>query len=342
MKRLLIASAVLCLAACSQSHPLNGTALRAASAAPAAAKPRVVVADLDSAFNPYHSFYEGKGDADNDSPIYPKGSPPSSVTPEVLAEFGVDKDHILSVTRSGLFPRDFKADEGLWANIKKGEVYWYKGTNVLAVSYAGDSLPPLKPIPAKNQHGTGTSSSVLFANPEAIVLFVESWDTLGSQAPHEFGFRHPSVDIITTSYGYGIGAPGVGGTGLFPPEPNAFFSSFIGVVKLGKLHFSSGGNMPGSTPHRGGAGPWWSIGVSGIEEGSSEGRTITSGDFPDFVADFTQDIPYCLNCESGLKKGVGAPASRHRAPPASPRNCCSICAVISDMLVVFIWSTTWR
>ncbi len=306
MKRLLLASAVLFLAACGVSDPFNGSAAAKADAPTTTKnKARVVVADLDTAFNPYHSFfYEDTGNPLLEGTLYPKGSPPSSVTPEVLKEFGIDKDHILSVTRTGFFSKDLEADAALWAKVKKGEVYWFKGTNVLAVSYAGDSLPPLKPITDKNQHGTGTSSSVLSANPEAIVVFVESWDTLGGQAPHEFGFRHPSVDIITTSYGYGVGIPGVGGTGLFPPEPNAFFSSFMGVVKLGKLHFSSGGNMPGSTPHRGGAGPWWSIGVSGIEEGSSEGRTLTSGDFPDFVADFTQDIPYCLNCETGLGKGI--------------------------------------
>ncbi|HUS24696.1 MAG TPA: hypothetical protein VM369_07090, partial [Candidatus Binatia bacterium] len=57
-------------------------------------------------------------------------------------------------------------------------------------------------------------------------------------------------------------------------------------------------------PEAGGAGPWWIMGVAGMEEGSSEGKTSVSGFFPDFVSDFTQTLPYCFECESGLSSTV--------------------------------------
>jgi len=307
MKRVFLAPAVLLLAACNGSDPFNGTLAKAEGSPVTGSKARVVVADLDTAFNPYHSFfYEDTGNPLLVGTLYPRGSPPSSVTPEVLKEFGIDKDHILSVTRTGKFANDIKADEALWASVKKGEVYWFKGTNVLAVSYATDALPPLKPMNDKNPHGTGTSSTVLFANPEAIILFVESWDTLGNKEPHDFAFKHPLVDILTTSYGKGLPFVPIG-TGAFHPELAGFYASFTAVARMGKLHFSSGGNTPGFTPGRGGAGPWWSIGVDGSEEdvkAGTDGRAAESGNFPDFVSDFTQDIPYCLECESGIRNGV--------------------------------------
>jgi hypothetical protein len=67
------------------------------------------------------------------------------------------------------------------------------------------------------------------------------------------------------------------------------------------------------TALRGGAGPWWSIGVSGIEEGSSNGDTALSGNLPDFVSDFTQDLPYCMDCESGTAEVSGTSFSTPRS-----------------------------
>ncbi|HUS25599.1 MAG TPA: hypothetical protein VM369_11685 [Candidatus Binatia bacterium] len=286
------------LAGCGQSTLADG------DKAAAAGGPRVVVADLDTAFNPYHAFFYESQKRPLNSPIYPAGHGPSAVTPEVLAAFGIDEDHILDVTRTGKYANDIKTDAALWAGVKRRELYWFRGTNVLAISFVSDAEAPLYPTADKSEHGVGTSGAVLTANPEAIVLFVESDDTLGSEAPHAYAFNHPLVDILTTSYGVSLGIPGVGGTGVWASDTNAFYSSFNGVVHLGKLHFSSSFNMQGWTPGRGGAGPWWSIGISGIEEGDSEGRTATSGEFPDFVADFTQNLPYCNDCESGLTPGT--------------------------------------
>lgn len=255
-------------------------------------RPRVVVADIDSAINPYHEFYYRQ---------------PSSVTQEVLTDLGVKPGNIVKLTRTGDFAADRAADAGFWSRVQRGELYHFAGTNIIATSLAF-SEPYLKPVAAKNPHGTGTSAAVLTANPDAIIYFIEANDALGSAESHAAAFRNPAVDIVTTSYGVSVAL------GLLPlPEYRAFEYSHEGVVGRGKLHFSSGGNGPGVTALRAGAGPWWSIGVSGIEEESSDGDTALSGNLPDFVSDFTQTLPYCMDCESGTTSVGGTSFSTPRS-----------------------------
>ncbi|NKF21079.1 PKD domain-containing protein [Solimonas marina] len=254
--------------------------------------PRVVVADIDSGINPYHDNYYHGG------PLYGDRYP-SAVTKEVLAAFGVKPENVVKLTRTGDIAADIAADQAFWDRVQPGERYHFVGTNIIAASYAGEGLAPLVPDIAKSSHGVGTSSSVINANPEAVLFFLETEGNLGNDDAHDAAFLNPEVDIVTTSYGVSIPYTG------FPlPETRAFHDTYKGVVEQGKLHFSSGGNAPGLTPLRAGAGPWWSIGVGGIEEGSSEGDTLISGVFPDFVSDFTQDIPYCMDCESEIDTGV--------------------------------------
>jgi PKD repeat protein len=270
---------------------------------PPAGKPRVVVGVIDSAINMYHDFFYA-------------GSP-DSVTPAVLAELGVKPENHITLTRTGDIAADIAADQAIWDSIKRGELYWFVGTNVIAASFAGDDAagnphPLLKPTTAKSPHGVGTSSAVLKANPEAVILFAETEGALANNDSHDLVFLHPAVDFISTSYG-------LGAAGAFPPELWSFRNSYKAVVDMGKLHFSSGGNAPGFTPGRAGAGPWWSIGVSGFEEDSSNGRTTVSGNFPDFVSDFTQDLARCMDCESGLAPYSGTSFSTPRAAGVASR-----------------------
>ncbi len=249
----------------------------------AAAEPRVVVSVIDSAINPYHEFFNSNGELYRDTA-------PSAVTPAVLAEFGIDNAHILHLTRSGDFAADFAADEALWSQVRPGELYWFAGTNILAISFSPGSRI-LLPDNAEDTHGVGVTASVLRGNPEAIVVFVEGTGAEGEG----YAFNHPLIDIVTTSYG----APGS------PPLPFHLTSSYAGVVKQGKLHFGASDNSPALALPDGTAGPWWSIGIAGFEEHGSEGKQLSSGSLSDFVADFSQDLPYCHDCESGLQKNVG-------------------------------------
>ena len=257
---------------------------------------RVVVAVIDSAINPYHSFYHAPARS-------------GAVTQEVLRELGVKPENVITLTRTGRMADDLAADEAKWAAVKRGEPYHFAGTNIVAISFAGqdgdgNDHPPLKPAwyPGddprnKNPHGTGTSASVLNANPDAVIVFVETEGDLGNNAAHEFALRHPAVDILTTSYGIAL----AGVVGVLP-ETRTFHETYDGVVRRGKLHFTSAGNNPGLDPLSGGAGPWWSIGVSGVEEDKpsfteeddAQGQQVMSGNMADVVGDYTQQLPYCL------------------------------------------------
>ncbi|HUR40810.1 MAG TPA: thrombospondin type 3 repeat-containing protein, partial [Verrucomicrobiae bacterium] len=253
-------------------------------------RPRVVVADLDSGINPYHENYYAKG---------------SQVTKEVLTALGVKPENVVKLTRTGAtLADDLESDAAFWDRVQRGELYHFLGTNIIAASYAPSGTAFLKPDVTKSSHGVGTSSSVVDANPDAILLFIEQHTDLGSAESHAYVFNHPEVDIVTTSYGVSVPAGPVGSTGIPVPEYGAFEHTFEGVVDNGKLHFSSGGNGPGLTLQRAGAGPWWSIGVTAINEGESNGKETRSGSFADFVADFIQDLPYCMDCKTGREAGV--------------------------------------
>ena len=257
-----------------------------------APKPRVVVAVPDSGINPYHAFYrEG-------SPIYPFGAPPNSVTEPLLADFGVPVDCRLELTRTGDFGADYKADidSGLWARAADCDVVWFVGTNVLAKSFAS-SARLILPDDEEDTHGVGTSAAVLYANPEAVLVFLEGT----SDAASQWAFRHPHIDIVSTSYGP-VGSA---------PIPENLGGSFEGVYEHGKMHFGACDNTPSTAPQDGTCGAWWSIGVAGMQEAqenepetSSNSRDHISGTFPDFISDFTQTIPYCANCEGGYSDGI--------------------------------------
>ena len=252
---------------------------------------RVVVAVPDSFTNPYHDFFYAG------SPIYKK-SKPSSVTPAVLREFGIGKSNIITLTRTGNFAADFAKDKAKFDRIEKGEPYWFKGTNLIGISFNADKLR-LRPDGSDSAHGVGTTGAVLAANPEAIVVSID--DT--SDESEKWAFTHPAVDIVSTSYGP---------TPSTPTVSNLSFS-YTGVVKNGKLHFGAAANDPSPAAYDSTAGPWWTIGIGGFEEGDTEGRQVSSGTATDFVADFTQELPYCRNCEGGMDFPSGTSFSTPRS-----------------------------
>lgn len=262
----------------------------ATSLAPVAAKPtarpkskaRVVVGVIDSGINPYHEYFNAGGT------LYGKDKP-SAVTPDVLKEFGIGKDQIIKVTRTGNFASDFAKDKAQFEKIKKGKPYWFKGTNIIGISFTDSDH--LRPDGTASTHGIGTAAAVLTANPEAVVVAVEGINN----DSEEWAFTEPAVDIVTTSYGPVTSAPTL----------NHLSSSYTGVVENGKAHFGAAANDPTYSTLDETSGPWWSIGVAGYEEGSTNGRQMTSGSVADFVGDFTQDLPYCRSCEEGTRSVGG-------------------------------------
>ncbi|MES2885786.1 MAG: S8 family serine peptidase [Pseudomonadota bacterium] len=257
---------------------------------------RVVVAVIDSGINPYHAFYNAG------SPIYPAGSAPSAVTSSVLEEFGIDArpECQLKLTRTGNFATDFAADSGKFTAAANCPVVWFKGTNVLAKSFDTAGIKYL-PNDEDDTHGVGTSSAVLKASPEAIVLFLEG---VGTPA-EEYAMTHPAIDFISTSYGI----PGS------LPLPGHIALSYTGTFTHGKLHFGACDNSPAPGTADGTCGPWWTIGVAGFDErddnyvtgepqDAGHGRNVSSGTLPDFLADFNQVLPYCMACEDGYNEAT--------------------------------------
>lgn len=248
----------------------------------------MVVAVIDTGINPYHEFFHKGG------PIYGFDKP-SSVTPAVLREFGIDRDHIISVTRTGNFPADFARDADEFDRMKKGELYWFEGTNVMGISF-GDGKP-LRPDGNDSAHGIGTAGAVIRANPDSIVIAVEG---MGAPKAEKWAFTEPGVDIVSTSYGPTTSYPTL----------NHLSNSYDGVVKRGKAHFGAAANDPTWSSLDETSGPWWSIGIAGFEENDGEeeasnGRQLSSGNVPDFVGDFTQLLPYCRSCEKGMESVGG-------------------------------------
>lgn len=280
-----------------------------------AGQPRVVVALADNAINPYHIYFNGCTDTAAGracSPIYPEGAPPSSVTPEVLAEFGIDDDHVVRLTRTGNFAADYAADQAIWERIRtgpRGELYWFAGTNIIAASYSDFGLILATPPPSgaalpASVHGVGTTAAVLSGNPEAIMVFVQrDTDAAGfvidetARRAVSFMFNHPAIDIVSGSHAT-LGSP---------PHVGHMTDSFEGVYRNGKLHFNGCRNEPTVGWMSESCGPWWTIGISGFHEGQNyngtnpnNGRELSAALFPDFVADFAQILPYCTGCESGM------------------------------------------
>ena len=230
---------------------------------------RVVVADVDSGINPYHERFQG-----------------TNVTPEVLAEFGITESQIIDLS-PGPVPAAAAVD---FAGVERGKPYWFRGTNVIGISFDPSGLPIM--ADARDEHGTGTASSVLDANPEAVVVMVEG---TGNADAETWAFSHPAVDVVTTSYGFPFS----------PPLGFHLAESYAGVVKRGKMHFGASDNSPALSPFDGTSGPWWTIGIAGFHEGSSEGRETLSGNVIDFVSDFRQTIPYCVDCRTGTRAVSG-------------------------------------
>lgn len=226
---------------------------------------RSVVAVIDSAVNPYHDFYH-------------KGPP---IPKEILATF-VDSQGRppleIRLTMEGSWQERRDADADVWDNIEAGRLVHFVGTRLLAVSFGGNII-------SGGAHGTGTTSSVLITDPEAIVVLVQG---VGGNEGEKWAATTPWVDILSESYGLYCGQPVVE---LATPESTA--RNNLVAWENGKIVVGAADNTPCPAMNDGTSGPPWVVGVSG-DHPATEGacREPVSGNFPDFTADFTQDLPY--------------------------------------------------
>ena len=182
-----------------------------------------------------------------------------------------------NITKEGTWEERYEADkETCWDLITSSDIVYFTGTRIIGTTPDDSTDIPILDDPSDG-HGTAVTGSVLDANPNAIIFFVEGF----SDAAVLAAAHHPLVDIITTSFGP-IGSI---------PVPGIEDSTRVAVVENNKIHTGAADNTPSPAVQDPTAGPPWSIGVSGYAEEDDDQKETMSGSYPDIAADWTQMLP---------------------------------------------------
>ena len=177
----------------------------------------------------------------------------------------------------GTYQERVDADqESCWTQITASDIVYFKGTRIFGTSPDMDSGVPILDDP-NDGHGTAVTGSVLDADPDAIIFFVEGFSDNAVLA----AANQPLVDILTTSFG----------ALLSLPVPGINDATKVAVVENHKIHTGAADNSPSPAVQDATAGPPWSIGVSGYAEGDDDQKETMSGSYPDMASDWTQFLP---------------------------------------------------
>lgn len=218
-----------------------------------------VVAPIDTGINVYHNHFRT-----NDT--YPQW---------LLDGLGVNK--VCNLTFNGTYEERVAADQdSCWNKLTTSDVVYFPGTRIIGTSPDGESGTLILDDPSDG-HGTAVTGSVLNANPDAVIFFVEGFSDNAVLA----AANTPFVDILTTSFGP-IGSV---------PIPGIEDATRVAVVDNDKIHTGAADNTPSPAVQDPTAGPPWSIGVSGYAEEDDDQKETMSGSYPDVAADWTQYLP---------------------------------------------------
>ena len=218
-----------------------------------------VIAPIDTGINVYHDHFRT-------NETYPQW---------LLDELGVNK--VCELTFNGTWQERYDADRtDCWDNLTTSDIVYFPGTKIVGTSPDGDGGILILDDPSDG-HGTAVTGSVIDANPEAVIFFVEGFsDTAVLAAANQ-----PLVDVISTSFG-AIGSI---------PVPGIEDATKVAVVEKNKLHTGAADNSPSPAIQDATAGPPWSIGIAGYAEEGDDQKEIMSGSYPDISADWTQYLP---------------------------------------------------
>ena len=218
-----------------------------------------VVAPIDTGINVYHVHFAMNGS-------YPQW---------LLDGLGVTM--WCNLTQEGSWTERYEADRSTcWDNITSQDIVWFVGTRIIGTTPDDETEIPILDDPSDG-HGTAVTGSVLDANPDAVIFFVEGF----SDAAVLAAANQPLVDIISTSFGP-IGSI---------PVPGIEDATKVAVVQEGKIHTGASDNTPSPAVQDSTAGPPWSIGISGYAEEDDDQKETMSGSYPDIAADWTQLLP---------------------------------------------------
>ena len=218
-----------------------------------------IVAPIDTGINVYHQHF---------------------ILNETLPDWmlnGLGVTMWCNITKEGTWEERYEADkETCWDIITSSDIVYFSGTGIIGTTPDDATDIPILDDPSDG-HGTAVTGSVLDANPNAIIFFVEGF----SDAAVLAAANQPLVDIITTSFGP-IGSI---------PVPGIEDSTRVAVVENKKIHTGAADNTPSPAVQDPTAGPPWSIGVSGYAAEDDDQKETMSGSYPDIAADWTQMLP---------------------------------------------------
>lgn len=219
----------------------------------------------------------------------------------MLAEFGIDDSRVLRLTRTGNPDADLQADRKKFEAVQLGKPYWIAGTNLIFISEDPGELPilpnevvdnPIDDDLSTTSSFGGSAASILWSNPEAIVLVYENlpseYDSVATDA---------RVDVVSTFL--------TANRTPIDADDAALQASYDGVVKMGKLLVGVADAQTESqvtnaySINNQNQGPFWTISVGRFEEGESNGKYLQDPNPLEFVADSNLLVPGCHHCQDG-------------------------------------------
>lgn len=233
------------------------------------AQPHVIVGIPDSGINPYHEeFY--RPNLDEHPCNYIEDFPCQNV--EKL-DLSIDYAQQEGVT----FEEVVEKDAAVWDSVEPFNLYWIPKTPFVAVmcdDYTGTAISPASDtciLDDGTDHGTGTTSSVIRENPDALIAFKQ-----GSSSIEPLQDRDIPVDIYSVSWG----------TVVPIPLPQS--------VPSQPIYVKSAGNDPRPVPSDGWSGNPKVISVGGAypERGIISGPQDEpmAGKSPDVVSWYCRDV----------------------------------------------------
>lgn len=194
------------------SQPPEGDA--AGSTAPDQPVPHVIVGLPDSGINPYHEVFHRPDLTQHPCsyiPGFPCGVPALP----------------LSIGEHATYEAAREADAKLWKQVEPGQVYWIPRTNIVAAVCDPDNQWDSCILDTYG-HGTGTASSVISENPDALLAIQQ-----GDDRTHHLDEAGIPIDIRSVSWSHLAPFPGPEGTCLTEETP--------------PIYLTSAGNEPEST-----------------------------------------------------------------------------------------------
>lgn len=148
-------------------------------------EPHVVVGVPDSGINPYHETYFRPDRTDHPC-TYVRGFPCD--VPALDLSVGVED-----------YSDALEQDQEVWDAVEPGQWYWIPKTVFIAVSCDPDTDTATNTciLDDTSMHGTGTTSSVVAENPDALIAFKE-----GGADHLPFRQANIPVDVFSVSWGH--------------------------------------------------------------------------------------------------------------------------------------------